>query len=434
MGRGSASGGLPLRSSRWVPSTSMARSTRPVPAEGWRPFRPGDGGGTMPRPFARFARAHALFAAGDTLVAIALARSLFFSISPDAARARVALYLLLTMAPFAVLAPLIGPFLDRREGGRRTMMIGSAAARAVLCVLMIDSLHSLLLFAEAFAVLVLSMGYTVAKASLVPRLVHDDSELVEANSRLSLVTGLVGLVAAVPGVLLLQLGASWVLGLASIVFGVATVMAMRVPRAAIAPVPAKTEAERAELRTAGVFLAASTMGVLRAMVGFLAFLLAFWLRANHAPTWWFGVVLGLSAVGGLLGAAAAPVLRRSFREERIILGGVIGIFVGAFVALRIGGREGAALIAAVVGVAASAGRLAFDSIVQRDAPDADHGRSFAVFETRFQLAWVAGAFIPVIIHLPLGVGLATLAVASLVAAVAYGTGRQITTAPILARI
>ena len=84
----------------------------------------------MALPFARFARAHALFAAGDTLVAIALAGSLFFSISPDAARGRVALYLLLTMAPFAVVAPLIGPFLDQREGGRRTMVIASAASQS----------------------------------------------------------------------------------------------------------------------------------------------------------------------------------------------------------------------------------------------------------------------------------------------------------------
>ena len=112
----------------------MARSSAPVAGSGWRPFRPGDGGGVA-LPYARFARAHALFGAGDTLVALALAGSLFFSISPDAARGRVALYLVLTMAPFAVVAPLIGPFLDAREGGRRAMVVGSAAVRpASSCV------------------------------------------------------------------------------------------------------------------------------------------------------------------------------------------------------------------------------------------------------------------------------------------------------------
>jgi hypothetical protein len=91
-------------------------------------------------------------------------------------------------------------------------------------------------------------------------------------------------------------------------------------------------------------------------------------------------------------------------------------------------------MAGAVGFAASAGRLAFDAIVQRDAPDVDHGRSFAGFETRFQLAWVAGAFVPVIIHLPLGAGLGTLAAGSAVAAVAYATGRQITAGPLVQRI
>ena len=411
----------------------MARSPAPVAGHGWRPFRPGDGRGVA-LPFARFARAHALFGAGDTLVALALAGSLFFSISPDAARGRVALYLVLTMAPFAVVAPLIGPFLDGREGGRRAMVIGSAAVRAVVCVLMVDDLHSLLLFPEAFALLVLGKGYVVAKASLVPRLVRDDTELVEANSKLSLITGLVGFLAAVPGVALLQLGATWVLALAAVVFGVATVAAVRVPRAAIAPIPPRSDAERAELRTAGVLLAAAAMAMLRGLVGFLAFFLAFWLRDDGAPTWWFGVALGASAAGALIGAAAAPSLRRVVREERMLLGCVGAVCAGALLAARVGGRPGVSLLAAVMGMAASAGRLAFDAIVQRDAPDADHGRSFAMFETRFQLAWVAGAFVPVVFHVPLGAGFVAIAAAAAVAAVAYATGGRITTGRLLQRV
>src|SRR6185369_492076 len=99
----------------------------------------------------------------------------------------------------------------------------------------------------------------------------------------------------------------------------------------------------------GVLLAASTMGLVRGMVGFIAFLLAFWLRANHAPTWWFGLTLGSSAIAALGGAAMAPALRRVVREERIVLGCLIGIVLGALVASWIGGREGAVVVAAVVG-------------------------------------------------------------------------------------
>ena len=82
------------------------------------------------------------------------------------------------------------------------------------------------------------------------------------------------------------------------------------------------------------------------------------------------------------------------------------------------------MLAACVGVAASAGKLAFDSIVQRDAPDANRGRSFARFETRFQVAWVAGAFIPVVIPLPARLGYLVVAAAAGFAAFSYVVGRR----------
>src|SRR5207245_9735656 len=54
---------------------------------------------------------HALQAAGDAVVAVALAGTIFFGASTSQARGRVALYLLVTMAPFAVVAPFLGPLL-----------------------------------------------------------------------------------------------------------------------------------------------------------------------------------------------------------------------------------------------------------------------------------------------------------------------------------
>jgi len=65
------------------------------------------------RPFGRLALTHVLMTAGDTLFAVSLAGSLFFSISPTAAQDKVILYLVLTMAPFAVVAPALA-----REDGR----------------------------------------------------------------------------------------------------------------------------------------------------------------------------------------------------------------------------------------------------------------------------------------------------------------------------
>lgn len=396
----------------------VARRTRPEAGAGWEPLRRGTG--VVP-PFARLARTHAASAAGDALVAVGLAGSLFFSITPDAARSRVALYLVLTMAPFALVAPFLGPLIDRNRGGRRHMVVGSLIARAVLCLLMVAYIDSLWLFPLAFGTLVMGKAYGVARASLVPVLVADERELVQANSKLTLVSGVTGFVAGAPGAVLLQLGAEYVLLVGTVVFGAGAVLGLQLPAAR--PSAPTTERERAELRGSGVLLAASAMAVLRGAVGFLAFLLAFSLRAEDAPAWWFGIILSASAVGALLGAAVAPVLRRWVREERILLGSLIAVSIGGVAGIQIGGRSSAALLGLFVGVAASAGRLCFDAIVQRDAPEADQARSFARFETRFQLAWVLGGFLPVVVSMPRSAGYAGLAVVTTVAAATYATGR-----------
>ena len=63
------------------------------------------------------------------------------------------------------------------------------------------------------------------------------------------------------------------------------------------------------------------------------------------------------------------------------------------------------VLAGVVGFSAAIGRLAFESIVQRDAPEANQGRAFASFETRFQFAWAGAAFLAVAIQAPGSIGL-----------------------------
>ncbi len=361
-------------------------------------------------PFTRLARTHAATVAGDTLITLALADSLFLSIDPDAARSRVALYLALTMAPFAVVAPLIGPTLDRVKGGRRWMVIAANALRALLAILMIRDIDSLLLFPEAFAVLVLSKSYHVAKAAIVPTVVRSDDELVEANSKLSFLSGVVTFAAAIPAGIAAAIAQSQgVLVLAAGACAVAAVLGVRIPATQVA-VDDTSQTERNELRGGGIVLAASAMGLMRGIVGFLTLLIAFYLRSINAAAWEFGLVLAASGVGSLLGALVAPAMRRAGVAEERIVQIVLGITTAAAVlAAWTGGLASAAILAACVGVSASSAKLAFDSVVQRDAPDANRGRSFAKFETRFQLTWVVGAFIPVIVSIPVQVGFLVVA-------------------------
>jgi hypothetical protein len=185
---------------------------------------------------------------------------------------------------------------------------------------------------------------------------------------------------------------------------------------------ASLQEEKAELHSATIRLSLTAMAVLRGVVGFLVFLTAFALRRGHAPSWWFGVVLAASMAGSFVGAAVAPWLRRHLLEERILAGALLMVAVVGAAAARAGGRVAISFLAAAVGVAAGAGKLAFDSIVQRDAPDAVRGRTFARFETRFQLVWVSGAALPVVIPIPSWVGMGLIALAGGLAFVAYVGG------------
>ena len=305
------------------------------------------------------------------------------------------------------------------------MIVASQLGRAFVCTVMARHLHSLLLFPEAFVVLVLSKAYVITKSALVPAAVPDQRELVQANSRLAVLAVVAGFVAAGPGVAVLKisfLGGPWVLRLAAVVFVAGTVAAVRLVRTPIARSPAPEPKEHRELREPGILLAASATGVLRGAVGFLTFLLAFSFRRAHAPSWWFGIAIVASLAGTFVGAAVAPRLRRAVSEERILTGSLLVLAVVGALGAWFGSRGAASGMAGAVGLAAGAGKLAFDSIVQRDAPDAARGRTFARFETRFQLAWVVGAVLPVVIPIPRRLGIAMIAAGAAFAAFSYVGG------------
>lgn len=176
--------------------------------------------------------------AADAFVAVALAGTLFFSASLDQARSRVALALIVTMAPFAVLAPLIGPMLDRVQQGRRFLLAGTLLARGLLCWGMAGAAQTndaLTLFPAAFGVLVLQKAYGVTRSAVTPRLLPQEITLVSANARMSMAS----LIASTVGALVaagidLALGggsggAAWVLRVGTVIYLLATAVSFRVP-------------------------------------------------------------------------------------------------------------------------------------------------------------------------------------------------------------
>ena len=354
--------------------------------------------------FRRLAITHALMMGGDAAMVVALADSLFFNIDLDAARSRVMLFLALSFAPFLVIAPLIGPLIDRVAGGRRLVIQLVAAARVVLMILMASNIDNLALFPLVFASLVLQKTYLVSKSALVPSTVRTHDELVEANSKLGLIAGITGAVAVVPAGILLKLaGAPATLWYGAIIFGAAVFAATRLPPEVVAEHDAD-QAETNELAASSLQLGAIAMTVLRAIVGFTFFHLAFWLRSQDHGAVWFGAVVGVAALASMVGNAIAPKVRQRLSEESML---TVCLLVSAGTGLAVsvlGGPVGAVVLAAILNLAAALGRLSFESMVQRDAPGANQGRAFARFESRFQLAWAVGAFIAVAVQVPGRVG------------------------------
>jgi hypothetical protein len=353
-----------------------------------------------------YALVHMGSAGGDALVAVALAGSIFFNLPVGEAQVKVALYLGLTMAPLAVAGPLLVPLLDR-AGPRRAISVAAAAGRALVCLYAAPRVSTLVLFPATFVLLVLSKVHTITKNGLTMAYAGPEQGLVRSNARLGRMAIAGGLLAGAVGVGFLKFGgASSVLYLAAAVYAFTVVLNLRLP---VPHVP-KVEGEVTTLgRMPSLTGPAIGAAGLRAASGFLLFLLAFSLRDSGEPRYWFLVLALAGTAGGFLGDLIAPRLPSNIREEVLVISCVAGAGVGAFIAFVAFGLPVLCVFAAVVGMATEFGRLAFQSLMQRSAPGGAHGRVFVRYEVLFQLAWVAGAFLPAVLPIEFREGFLFLA-------------------------
>jgi hypothetical protein len=360
-------------------------------------------------PFSRLAHTHALSTGADAFIAVSLAGSLFFNVSVDAAQQSIMLYLLLTMAPFAIVAPFVGPLVDRFSAARTSVIAFTLLARGVLCLFIASDLQNLLFYPEVFAVLVLGKAYSVAKSAAVPGLEKDHDQLVAANARLSRLSAASGAVGGGIALAIINLGdASAVLRVGSLVFFTGAALAMTIPRIEEEPT-ATPEEEKEEAHSPSVIIGASVVTVLRASIGFLAFLIAFGFRRAGEPSWVYLAPVTAVGIGNFVATLIVPWLRRRWLKEEQLF--TVALALAGAVSLLAAGRVHVATVVVVglaVGRGVNLGKLAFDSVLQRDAPDVVRGRYFARFETRFQLGQVVGALIPVVFNLPFRLGLLIL--------------------------
>ncbi|MEY3656706.1 MAG: hypothetical protein RL114_1064 [Actinomycetota bacterium] len=362
--------------------------------------------------------------AGETAMAIALADSLFLSVSPDAARGKIFLFLVVSMAPFVVISPLIGPRIDRIKGGHRMVVILVGIMRALVLVGISqvvkskEIIPSIGLYILVFSAMILGKTYAIAKSAIVPSTVEFEEDLVKANSKLGQIAGITGFIVAIPVGLLQFFSTTAALGFGVLAYLFAALNAYRMPKIAVATKPAE-KIEIEELHSASIVSTGNAMRVLRGCVGFMFFHLAFWLRGEVAGTAWFGFALGMIGVSVLLANTVSPFLKNHMRESMMMLGALLAVAISGIIAAWYDRVVGGILLAAVVNAAGTVGKLAFDSTVQSDAPDANRGRAFAQFETRNQVAWVIGGIIPVIFSPSGEIGFAIVALVGIVGSAMY---------------
>jgi Major Facilitator Superfamily len=417
------------------------------------PFRIGGaaGRGVAPAtPFRRLAVVHLLSTGSDAITAVALAGSVFISVSLTAARSRTAIGLVCTLLPFLVVGPFLGRIIDATPGGRRAMLSLASLGRAGGCVLMALTVNGLLFFPSAFITLVCSKAYLISRAAIVPGMVEHQDDLVPANAKLAVGSAGASMLAGGLGAAIFRLtNTPTLLYFNASLLVVCALLATRLhpkrPWGLLPdpdPVEPRGRAARprwrqvltaisgpaspaSHLPPGGVAAVALVMASIRASAGLMTSLVVFGFRRDGAPLYWYGFVGVASLAGNMGGAVLAPVVREQAREERIVpgCGLVIGVVALVVLQIKLLHRWPAALIlAAVLTLLAAIAKLAFDALVQRDTAPARRGHAFARLEAVFQLVWVLAALIPVGLVTPLMVGFAIVAALTLTGVAATWRG------------
>jgi MFS family permease len=356
---------------------------------------------------------HALSCAGDTLIAIGLAGTIFFDVPLGEARNKVALYLLVTMVPFAMLAPVVGPLLDHFRHGRRYALAATMLGRAFLAWLISDYIGSFGLYPAAFGVLALSRAYGVARSAAVPRLLPEGIGLSQAGARASVYGTVAGALVAPIGLAAFWFGPQWPLRVASVIFLVGMVISLRLPPRADSEPPERVphplralrrrDGERplGRGRPAGRLVIATLIGAaaLRGVYGFLLLFLAFAVKAGDLTTDFFGRNLSAQAALGLVGGALAVgsflataigTRLRIHRPAAIQSSGMIVVAGVAVLAALKFSLPLVALLCLVASLISGVAKLAVDASIQERIPERLRASSFAHSETALMLAFVAG--------------------------------------------
>lgn len=345
--------------------------------------------------------------ASDAALAIALANTLFFSAASAESKWKVALYLLITIAPFGFIAPFIGPALDRVQRGRRLAMSITSAGSAFMCVIIAVNFDGWLLYPAALGKMVLSKSFMVLKSAVTPRVVPPEITLSKTNARLTVfglaaagvggtIAGLFSLVADSPGAL-------W---FAATICTVGAFQAMRIPawvESTEGEVPATLHSQairrpnHPQPITQAVAIALWGNGSIRLLTGFLMLFAAFAVKASAEESGQspfvqlllLGVIGGAAGIGGFAGNALGSRVHLG-RPDQVIVGALAATLASTVLAAVAAGLATAAIVALVGSTGSALAKVSLDTVIQHDLPEQSRASAFGRSETVLQLAWCFG--------------------------------------------
>ncbi len=377
--------------------------------------------------------------ATDAAISVALANTLFFSAATGEDKTKVALYLLITIAPFAVIAPLIGPMLDRLQRGRRIALASSFGIRTLLAVILVFNFDSWILYPAALGMMVLSKSFSVLKSAVTPRVLPPEIDLVRVNSRLTvfgLIGGTIG-AGAVAGALALAFGSTGALWFAVAVTVFGAYLSMRIPSwvevtegevpATITyhpdeahhagSAPPQPDAKPAKVRQPlgrAVIIGLWGNGTIRVLTGFLTLYIAFVAksRTDHEPlqqAMMLGLVGAAAGLGNFAGNATGARLKLG-RPALIVLRCTASVWIIAVIAALTDNLMTAALATLIASAASALAKVSLDASLQHDLPEESIASGFGRSETVLQLSWVLGGALGVLLPTEYWIGFTVVSV------------------------
>lgn len=383
----------------------------------------------------------------DAALTVALANTLFFSAATGEDKSKVALYLIVTLAPFAVIAPLIGPALDRLQRGRRIALAASYGVRVVLAIILALNFDTWMLYPAALGMLVMSKSFSVLKSAVTPRLMPPDMDLVRVNSRLQ-IFGLVGgttVAGALAGGVAFIFGSPGALWLTALIAVAGAVLSMRIPawvevtEGEIATTftyhgePAAPErpgsSDRSSARRAeppadttklrqplghNILTGLWGVGTIKMLIGFLFLYVPFVAKAHADEEGLIGLALAgavaVAAGAGNIGGNALGTKLKMSKPGVVVLRCAIAATAAALFAAGTHTMLMVALAALFANTASALAKVSLDASIQKDLPDESRASAFGRSETVLQLSWVLGGAIGVLAPTDLWVGFTIISV------------------------